>query len=29
VSWYLENETWWQRVLNGSYRLARIGMEVA
>jgi dTDP-glucose 4,6-dehydratase len=25
VSWYLENKTWWQRVLDGSYRLERIG----
>jgi dTDP-glucose 4,6-dehydratase len=25
VSWYLENRSWWQRVLDGSYRLARIG----
>ena len=25
VQWYLENEGWWQRVLNGSYRLERIG----
>jgi dTDP-glucose 4,6-dehydratase len=27
VQWYLENEGWWQRVLNGSYRLERIGAE--
>lgn len=25
VQWYLDNEAWWQRVLNGSYRLERIG----
>jgi dTDP-glucose 4,6-dehydratase len=25
VSWYLENSWWWQRVLDGSYRLERIG----
>lgn len=25
VQWYLENEHWWQRVLNGSYRLERLG----
>ena len=25
VAWYLENTSWWQRVLDGSYRLARIG----
>lgn len=25
VSWYLHNTTWWQRVLDGQYRLERIG----
>jgi dTDP-glucose 4,6-dehydratase len=25
VRWYLDNQQWWQRVLDGSYRLARIG----
>ncbi len=25
VTWYLENRSWWQRVLDGSYRLARLG----
>jgi dTDP-glucose 4,6-dehydratase len=25
VHWYLENRSWWQRVLDGSYRLERIG----
>lgn len=25
VLWYLENEDWWQRVLNGNYRLQRLG----
>lgn len=25
VCWYLENRGWWQRVLDGSYRLERIG----
>ena len=25
VHWYLENRQWWQRVLDGSYRLERIG----
>lgn len=25
VRWYLENPGWWQRVLDGSYRLERIG----
>lgn len=26
VVWYLENRDWWQRVLDGSYRLERIGI---
>ena len=25
VEWYLNNEHWWQRVLNGDYQLARLG----
>ncbi|MDX1694617.1 MAG: dTDP-glucose 4,6-dehydratase [Ketobacteraceae bacterium] len=25
VEWYLENRGWWQRVLDGNYRLDRIG----
>jgi dTDP-glucose 4,6-dehydratase len=25
VEWYLSNSDWWQRVLNGSYRLQRMG----
>jgi dTDP-glucose 4,6-dehydratase len=25
VQWYLENTTWWQRVLSGDYQLNRIG----
>jgi len=25
VIWYLENRQWWQRVLNGEYRLQRLG----
>lgn len=25
VRWYLDNKGWWQRVLDGSYRLERIG----
>jgi dTDP-glucose 4,6-dehydratase len=29
VRWYLENQAWWQRVLDGSYRLERIGTKVA
>lgn len=26
VKWYLKHETWWQRILDGSYRLERIGI---
>jgi dTDP-glucose 4,6-dehydratase len=29
VAWYLENRHWWQRVLDGSYRLVRIGSSAA
>ena len=25
VVWYLENRQWWQRVVDGSYQLERIG----
>jgi dTDP-glucose 4,6-dehydratase len=25
VRWYLENRSWWQRILDGSYRLERLG----
>lgn len=25
VQWYLSNRQWWERVLNGSYQLARLG----
>ena len=25
VAWYLDNRQWWQRVVDGSYRLERIG----
>lgn len=25
VRWYVDNRSWWQRVLDGSYRLERIG----
>lgn len=25
VTWYLENRTWWQRVLDGSYKMTRLG----
>jgi len=27
VEWYLSNENWWKRVLNGEYQLERIGAE--
>lgn len=27
VQWYLHNRDWWQRVLNGDYRLGRLGTE--
>lgn len=27
VEWYLNNKTWWQRILDGSYNLARIGSK--
>lgn len=26
VQWYLDNPQWWQRVLNGNYKLERIGL---
>jgi len=26
VMWYLENSAWWQRVIDGSYQLERIGV---
>ncbi len=25
IAWYLENQPWWQRVVDGSYRLERLG----
>ena len=25
VQWYLENQDWWQRILNGDYQLQRLG----
>jgi dTDP-glucose 4,6-dehydratase len=28
VRWYVDNRGWWQRVLDGSYRLERIGIQV-
>ena len=29
VRWYLDNRRWWQRVLDGSYRLERIGIHAS
>jgi len=26
VQWYLENNTWWKRILDGSYKNVRIGL---
>lgn len=25
VQWYLENTSWWQRVISGEYKLSRMG----
>lgn len=27
VRWYLENQTWWQAILDGSYKLERLGLR--
>lgn len=27
VAWYLENKKWWRDILNGSYRLERLGIN--
>lgn len=27
VQWYLDNEDWWQQILDGSYRLERLGTK--
>jgi dTDP-glucose 4,6-dehydratase len=27
VAWYLENEAWWQDILDGTYQLERIGLS--
>jgi dTDP-glucose 4,6-dehydratase len=27
VSWYLENQSWWQSILDGSYKLERLGTK--
>jgi len=28
VQWYLDNTSWWERVLSGAYRLERIGADI-
>nr|WP_322939460.1 dTDP-glucose 4,6-dehydratase [Pseudomonas sp. s4] len=28
VQWYLDNKDWWQRVLNGDYKLGRLGVKL-
>ena len=28
VQWYLQNPTWWQRVISGEYQLTRLGEQV-
>ncbi len=27
VDWFLQNQSWWQNVLNGSYKLERLGLK--
>ena len=27
IEWYLENEQWWQNILNGNYQLERLGLN--
>jgi len=27
VQWYLDNKSWWERILSGDYQLDRIGLE--
>ena len=27
VGWYLANENWWKRILNGKYNLKRLGVN--
>jgi dTDP-glucose 4,6-dehydratase len=29
VKWYLENQNWCEQILNGSYRLERLGLKGA
>jgi dTDP-glucose 4,6-dehydratase len=26
VKWYLDNDAWWQRILDGGYRAQRVGI---
>lgn len=28
VQWYLDNTSWWERVLSGAYRMKRIGVDI-
>ena len=28
VQWYLDNTSWWERVLSGAYRMDRIGVDI-
>jgi len=28
VQWYLDNPSWWERVLSGAYRMERIGADI-
>ena len=28
VQWYLDNKSWWERVLSGAYRMERIGADI-
>jgi len=27
VNWYIDNADWWQSILDGSYRLERLGAQ--
>ena len=29
VSWYLNNRSWWERVMSGAYRTERLGLAIA
>ena len=28
VQWYLDNTSWWERVLSGAYRMERVGVDI-